>query len=115
MGSERYEMTDIWDLMATMSRWTHTLIGQIVDEFGVLAILAGQRLLELTDRCVDLEGAVSFEAVVDNAKHPLPDRQLVGLVVAHPFGRLQRIGGGGLRSLHGLLLHVCRHPCDPFE
>mmetsp|Transcript_3033 Transcript_3033/g.6554 ORF Transcript_3033/g.6554 Transcript_3033/m.6554 type:complete len:228 (+) Transcript_3033:889-1572(+) len=45
-----------------------SLIGQIVNQFGILSVLSGQRLLELKDGSVDFDGPVTFEDATDDLK-----------------------------------------------
>lgn len=44
------------------------LVGEVVDELGVLAVLAGEDILALEDRGVDRNGAVALEDGLDCMK-----------------------------------------------
>ena len=58
-----------------------TLVLQVVDELGVLAVLVGEELLELEHRGVDRLRSVFLEDIGDLVKHPLTDGHGVRSIV----------------------------------
>ncbi|KAI3488264.1 hypothetical protein L1887_47803 [Cichorium endivia] len=66
-----------------------TLVLEVVDELGVLAVLAGEDLLELEDGRVDGDGAVGGEDVFDGGEDALAQRHGERLPVARALGRLE--------------------------
>lgn len=58
-----------------------TLVLKVVDELGVLAVLVGEKLLELEHRGVDRLRSVLLEDIGDLVKHPLTDGHGVRSIV----------------------------------
>jgi hypothetical protein len=70
------------------------LVGEVVDELRVLAVLARQRLAELKDRRVDRDGAVAREDRLDALERDAPDCHLHGQEVARALRDLGQPAAG---------------------
>eukprot|EP00053_Salpingoeca_punica_P019448 m.196731 g.196731 ORF g.196731 m.196731 type:complete len:638 (+) comp17654_c2_seq3:2394-4307(+) len=69
-----------------------TLVGNVVNQLGVLAVLAREGLLQLHDGRVDGDGAVALEDAGDDGKDVLADGHLLRAIVLHALRRLQLEG-----------------------
>jgi hypothetical protein len=69
------------------------LVGEIVYQLRVLAVLSSQQLLRLEHRRVNLNGSVALEHLTDGLEGLLPDAHLLGTKVARAFRNLRADAG----------------------